>query len=421
MNETRRLTEYVTQALLPKWRIVGVDPAQGCFQERLDLALTPIDMGYQRLLVQCRQIFSFSEGAVLGCPSWARQVASDGFDFMLAKFWDKRRGGWVFSLGEGGAFSSATRHLYAHAFVILACSAYFRATGERDALQWAERTLEFIQRHFRGVTNHGFVTALDGKLLDLRESRQQNPHMHLFEACMMMYELTSQEEFAQVVEEIISLLLDAFVEPRTGTLTEYFDDQWLPDAAQGDVLEPGHHVEWVWLIHRWLWIAREKSLVTREDELREVADRLLSWAIKFGIDTQYGGVFGEVNRQGAVVNEAKRIWPLVEAIKALRFVSVESNGRPQVSGLADKLSQLLFARYIGVGGDDGTWVEFLARDLQPLTNYMPGSTPYHIVMAARELSWLSQRVQNQAIAAASADQPEQPLPMAEGSKISIPS
>ena len=36
----------------------------------------------------------------------------------------------------------------------------------------------------------------------------------------------------------------------------------------------------------------------------------------------------------------------------------------------------------------------MTRDLQPLTNYLPGSTLYHIVTPARELLWLSQKVQS---------------------------
>ena len=62
MSDDQRLIDYVTQSLLPTWKEVGVARDRGCFWERLDEDLSPIDLGYERLLTQARLLFSFSEG-----------------------------------------------------------------------------------------------------------------------------------------------------------------------------------------------------------------------------------------------------------------------------------------------------------------------------------------------------------------------
>ena len=257
MSDDQRLIDYVTQSLLPTWKEVGVARDRGCFWERLDEALSPIDLGYERLLTQARLIFSFSEGSLLGCPTWAQWSAADSFRFICSHYWDTTKGGWYFSLGNGGPMPWQTRQLYAHAFVLLACSSYYRATGDTDALLWADRTLDFLNRHFR-ISSGGFATALDGDLADLEEPLQQNPHMHLFEACIDLYASASASKYVTLGAELVDLLLDKFIDRTTGTLTEFFDGNWKQDRIRGHIVEPGHHFEWVWLIHRWLRLVPEE-------------------------------------------------------------------------------------------------------------------------------------------------------------------
>jgi mannose-6-phosphate isomerase len=382
MSYAQRLVDFVTQSLLPAWKEAGMDPGGG-FYERLGPKLSPVEMGYRRLLTQTRLVFSFSEGFLLGSPSWARQVATDGFRFACEHYWNASRGGWYFSLGDGGQMPGRTRHLYAHAFVLLACGSYFRATDDPQALQWADRTMEFLDRHFR-MSGGGFATALNEELVDLEEPLQQNPHMHLFEACIDLYDATSQSKYAALGAEIVDLLLDRFVDPATGTLTEFFDHAWYPHPDYGHIVEPGHHFEWAWLICRWLQIAPNSLCGPRSDDLRKLAGGLTSWAVGRGIDSQYGGIFDELDRTGSVLKDTKRIWPVTEALKALRFVQASEVARSDTQFHFERLFDLLFDRYLRPAS--GTWTERLDRQLQPLTDFHPPTTIYHLTMAARELA-----------------------------------
>jgi mannose-6-phosphate isomerase len=384
MDADERLLAYVTRSLLPTWRVHGVDPETGGFHERLGQDLRPVPLTYRRLLTQCRQVFSFAEGAALADLPWAKDIATRGFRYLREHYEDRRNGGWTFALGEGGPLPSRSRQLYAHAFVLLACWAQVRATGDDQAAAVARRTAEFIGNHFRTPTR-GLHTVLDEDLRDLGHIRQQNPHMHLFESCLLLLEETGERPYGEMAASLADLLLDIFLDDNTGTLIEHFDADWSPHPELGRVREPGHHFEWAWLLHRWRGVARRYGLDARGDEVDRAADRMLSWALMHGVDRQHGGLFDEVGPEGQLLKETKRIWPVCEALKALRLASaVTERGGLVLEQEADALVGLLFDRYFAP--HNGTWVEVLDRDLSPRTDYLPSTTPYHIVMAARELA-----------------------------------
>lgn len=387
MQLTQRLSRHVTEALLPVWKDVGVDPRTGGFHERLDIELRPIALPYQRLLTQCRQVFSFSAGATLADLPWARDIAARGFRFLRESFEDRQRGGWKFALGEGGPLPSTTRQLYAHAFVPLACWAQLRVNDDDEAARTAQRTLEYLDEHLRAPSG-GFYTAVTEDHQVLEHSLQQNPHMHLFESCMFMADVTKEMIFIKMAQELSSLFLDRFLDQSARTLVEHFDASWSPDAKLGHVREPGHHFEWCWLVHRWLDVAERLKVPTRAEELSKAAADLLSWAIDQGTDPERGGIFDEVGPQGTALKETKRIWPVCEALKALAFRAPGSANTRRLEDQAQKLGDLLFDHYLT---GPGTWNEVLARDLTPATNYLPSTTLYHIVMCARELTWLERR------------------------------
>ena len=115
----------------------------------------------------------------------------------------------------------------------------------------------------------------------------------------------------------------------------------------------------------------------------------LRWAMDRGIDQAQGGVFDEVDCHGNVLKESKRIWPVTEALKAVRFVQADQHCPSNLAPVSKRLFNLLFESYLRP--ETGTWTETLDRELHPLTDYHPATTIYHITMAARELAWIQER------------------------------
>ncbi len=379
----RALREHVTRDLIPAWISNGVAP-DGGFHERLDASLRVRDLGYRRLLSQCRQVFSLGEAAGLGAPPESADRALAGFEVMLERYRGPEAGVWRFAEGSGSPLPETTLHLYAYAFVILACATVERLSPGSAAREIGGETLRAARERFRRPEG-GFHAAMEPDGTPLALPFQQNPHMHLFEACLFRLELGPDPVAEAMAGELVDLLLDRFLDPDDGTLRE-FPEPGESDAARGLVREPGHHFEWVWLIARWLWLAESRGIGTRRGELEGAAARLLSWAVRQSNAHAEGALWDEVDASGQVLKPSHRIWPVLEAVKALAFARAAGWNVEGAAEAESRLWDLLFQRFLRRG--TGCWTEVLGADLSPANTEHPATTLYHIVMSARELAWL---------------------------------
>ena len=356
------LRKWIFQDVLPFWSTAGRDRPGFGFVEHLDLAARPADVPYKRVRVQARQIFVFSCAHTLGWPG-ALEAAADGHDF-LTRHGRRADGAWVRLLGRGGDVLDPTADLYDLAFVVFALAWYARATGSAQALDHAYRTLAWIERDMASPAG-GFHEALPVP----PPPRRQNPHMHLLEAVLALFVTTSDAALLRTADVLVELFRSRFFDPATGSLGEFFTDdwQWAPGAA-GTHIEPGHHYEWVWLLGEY------QRLSGRPVEPEQSA--LYAFANRRGRDPKTGLVLDVVDRSGAVRDGGSRIWPQTEAIKAHLAMA---DGAEIARNIGN-----LFERFIA-GNRAGTWTEHLAPDGAGKSDRIPSSTLYHVFSAFSEL------------------------------------
>ena len=106
------------------------------------------------------------------------------------------------------------------------CSASRGLTSSRPShgfLPAALKTLSVLDQHFESPTGgyHSVLPADAGK-------REQNPHMHLFEAMLAWFEATGREMFLARAAELYGMMAARFFQHQTGILAEYFDGSWNP-------------------------------------------------------------------------------------------------------------------------------------------------------------------------------------------------
>lgn len=368
MPDFDQVRRWMFHRALPFWADAGVDRERGGFHEALDLFGHPTVDGHRRLRVTCRQIYVFSHAATLGWKD-GLPLARDGFAWLVDKGW-LPRGGWAKLLTPDGAVADDTPDLYDHAFVLFALGWLHRAGGDAEALAWAHKTVDYLEGHLRLPGAPGFLHARPAA-----GWRLQNPHMHLLEAALVLYETSQDGRFAALAAETATLFMAKFFDRRTGTLAESFtEDLARAPGEDGRLVEPGHHFEWAWIL------ARYQRLLGQP--MGTVARSLVAFAERYGVDPVVGHTYNVLRDDGVPVDRGSRTWPNTERIKG-HIALFELDGTdPRVP--LTHATRVLLDRYLA-HRPAGTWMDHFDGDGNPVASTIPASTLYHVFLAFAEL------------------------------------
>ena len=366
------LLGWAVDHALPFWATAGFDRDRGRFDERLTLDGERLPDVPIRLITQARQIHAYALAARRGWYSGSVSMVERAYASMVHDYHRRDgQGGWVFSIGRDGAVIDARRDLYSHAFALLAVAAYAEATGRHEALDLADETLAFLDRDMAAAEGGGFVEQVppsDGP-------RRQNPHMHLFEALLFLWDCSRDQRYLERARKLFELFATRFFHADAGVLGEYFTATLEPaDGVAGRIVEPGHHHEWVWLLRRFEQASGQP--------VQRYVDALYGHADRYGFD-RIGMVVGELLIDGTPRPGVRRIWPIAEAI---RSNVVEARlGRAGAPGKVAALTALLRERFLG-GRPPGGWLDRLDHNGKCVNEFIPASTLYHLVGAIDEVS-----------------------------------
>jgi mannose-6-phosphate isomerase len=323
----------------------------------------------RRTFVQARQTIVYARAGRLGWSGPWREAVEAGARVLLERC-IRSDGGTIHALGPDGQPADQRRDLYDLAFVVLALAEASIALGGRaEFTQAAERLVSWADDNWR----HAAGGYLEGEI-STTPPRRQNPHMHTFEALLSLFEATGDAEHLARADRIATLVSEKFFDQRTGALREYFDDSWNAfTASDGDIGEPGHHLEWSWLLHRY------RALGGRN--MRDLAERLRVHAEIYGVAAD-GAIFDEVAVNGMPRTTSSRFWPHTERVKG-NLARFEVTGDPRAAAAAMQALDMVW-RYCdtetpGLWRDrrqpNGVYAEIDAR----------ASSFYHVMMALTEL------------------------------------
>ena len=349
---------------LPLWIDRGFDAASGGFHEILDFDGNPDVSASRRLTVQGRQIFTYSRAMLLGWADCRDKIAS-AFDAMIDRYRSSDgKPGFVFKVDGKGKVVDGNRDLYAHAFVLLAAAGYYRLSGDSQVIALAaDDTLAYLDEA---------LTAPRGGYFDSHphtpELLRQNPHMHLFEALLALHEATGEARYLGRAGEKFGYLKTHFFRPETDVIAEYFDHDWIPIGGGNAMWEPGHHMEWAWLLSEY---QRLTGTVTQP-----IVDRLLAKAYGYGVRAP-ARIVDEVRGDGVVLKGGCRTWPLTEAAKAQ---AVRLGADPLAGERLRAAFDWMYDQHLS-GVMPGLWKDHFAEDGALLTPHSPASTLYHIAMS----------------------------------------
>lgn len=232
-----------------------------------------------------------------------------------------------------------TRDLYDNACVLLALAALFAATDRIAYRKQIEILLTAIDTTLADPAG-GWAEDEHGTL-----PRRQNPHMHLFEACLVLATKTRDASHHRRLDGLYTLFLEQFYNRGAGPLCEFFGPAWeRGPKLQSERLDPGHMCEWTWLLHRY-----SDAFGVQTDAMEQ---QLLDTARRIG---GAGGILlvDEVSEAGESLARCRRLWLQAEFLKAL-VTRFKATGEHRYLGAADMVAPVLQDVYLS-HTPPGTW------------------------------------------------------------------
>ncbi len=361
--------DWIFKSALPWWAANGVDRANGGYVEQVTPDGRDAGIAFKRTRVTARQIYVFSHGHMMGFAP-GLELAKHGVDYLAAKTWLGPEKGFARRLSREGALLDATPDLYDHAFVLFAFSWHYKASGDKASRDWMHRTLDFIEAKLRVSGGEGFWHELPPS-----GWRQQNPHMHLTEACLVAFEATGEARFSTLARELVNLFTSRFFDLNSRTLAEYFtEDLARAPGEDGRIVEPGHQLEWVWILNA----CRKQLGMQLSPQIRALA----GFAERNGVDPATKITFNQVRDDGAPIDRASRTWPNCERIKAA--IALHELDGIDPSAVIESSGRVLFDRYLSQN-TPGTWIDLVDANGNPVPGNAPASTFYHVLLAFAEV------------------------------------
>ncbi|MEO8561314.1 MAG: AGE family epimerase/isomerase [bacterium] len=363
--------EWIVSSALPLWSTKGFDTTAGRFRERLGWGGAPADVPH-RAMVQARQIYVFSHASHLGWFPEGRELAERAMTSMRRDFGEETAGdaSFAFSIDGRGGTVSAARDAYTHAFVLFAIAWLHRVNGDPGLLDLADRIDNFVHARLFDARHGGMFDEYP----TTARTKRQNPLMHLLEAYLALERAAPGRGYLSRARELIDLFTTRLFDARRAVLLEYFAEDWSahPDAGLADVLEPGHHFEWVWLLGEYERLAGVST--------GEIGTSLYRLALTHGVASD-GLISDELTGDKTLRTPSHRVWPHAEAIKAA--ISRHRAGDTDALAFADLMARSLLDRFLDQPFKGG-WIDHVSETGAPLVDYVPASTLYHLFFAAAE-------------------------------------
>ncbi|MBO5548495.1 MAG: AGE family epimerase/isomerase [Prevotella sp.] len=347
MIETLRneMQDVVENNILRFWQDRMVDREHGGFYGRIDANEVLHKDAEKGAILNARILWSFSAAyRVLKKPEYL-QMATRAKDYIIDHFIDPEYGGVYWSVDYKGQPLDTKKQFYAIGFAIYGFSEYARATGDREALDYALQLYQCIEDHALDREYNGYIEATtrdwqpiaDMRLseLDANYPKSQNTHLHIIEPyanllrCLREFQDSASCDYVPVLgsvlpmgvsvpkETLISVeaslrnLIDIFtnkiLNPVTHHLDLFFDMDWTRRA--GRLESYGHDIECSWLMH-------EAALVLGDPYVLEKVEpivRMVAQASEKGLRPD-GSMIHEANLDTGHVDDDLHWWVQAENV-----------------------------------------------------------------------------------------------------------
>ncbi|MBQ8304733.1 MAG: AGE family epimerase/isomerase [Blautia sp.] len=244
----------LTDHIIPFWDALR-DEEHGGFYGRVNHDLTIDHHADKGGVLHSRILWFFSEAGRVLQDEQCLMNARHAFRFLKEHLLDGEYGGVMWTTDYRGEPADASKHAYCQAFAIYGLSAWYRVSGEQDALTTAMRLFELLETRMRDPEGYGeaferdFSPQVNDKLSEngVLADRTMNTLLHVIEAYTELLRVSGDDRVRTKLTEAVRIMMDRVFDPAKGRLEVFFDKDY---HSLIDLYSYGHDIEAAWLLDR---------------------------------------------------------------------------------------------------------------------------------------------------------------------------
>ena len=341
----REMQDVLENNILRFWLDQMMDYEHGGFYGRMahDGELHP--EAEKGAILNARILWAFSAAfRVLKHPEYL-EAATRAKDYIIEHFIDQEYGGVYWSVDCEGNPLDTKKQFYAIGFMIYGLTEYARATGDREALDYALDLYDCIEEHAFDREHNGYIEACTrewGRIEDMRLSdldanypKSQNTHLHIIEPytnlLRCLKEAQAQEscdyvsaigsvlpvgisvppqtisEVEGALRNLVDIFTDKILNKETSHLDLFFGMDWTRGA--GHLESYGHDIECSWLLHEAALVLGDQQVLNKVEPIVQAVAQASAKGLR-----PDGSLIHEANLDTGYVDDDLHWWVQAENV-----------------------------------------------------------------------------------------------------------
>ncbi|MBR5037401.1 MAG: AGE family epimerase/isomerase [Prevotella sp.] len=333
----QQVRDVLESNILRFWLDKMIDRENGGFYGRIDGHGMLHPEAEKGAILNARILWAFSASyRVLGKPeslvNLDKQVlleaAQRAKDYLIEHFYDAEYGGVFWSVDYKGNPLDTKKQFYAIGFAIYGLTEYARATGDREALEYALDLYECIEEHALDIENNGYIEACtrdwqpiaDMRLseLDANYPKSQNTHLHIIEpytnllralrdSVLSPHSSLLTPRIEESLRNLIDIFTDRILNPETHHLDLFFENDWTRGA--GHLESYGHDIECSWLLHEAALVLGDQKVLKKVEPIVQMVAKASEKGLR-----PNGAMIHEANLDTGHVDDDLHWWVQAENV-----------------------------------------------------------------------------------------------------------
>lgn len=362
-------SKELTEVILPFWLKNAIDTHHGgiytCIDETGNIYGRDKSVWFQG-----RALWTFSKAYNLIEKDPEYLNAAGTIYRFLPKCTDQD-GRMYFTVTEDGRPLQKRRYYFSETFAAIGCAEYYKASGDRQALEDAKRYFRVAYECFKGIRK-------TEPKFDPRNCKTKalSPVMIMLATAQVMrsVEEDGAEGYGQIAAECLQEILNGGFLTEEALLETVNSDGTFLNTPAGRTVNPGHSLEAAWFV-------MAEGILTGDPDTLIQGRRIMDLAFPLGWDPKNGGIIAFRDLKGLppvqLEWDMKLWWPQCEAMIALKL-AYSIFGEEKYNKLYQEVEA--YCKQYFIDQENGEWYGYLHYD-NTVSTTLKGNIfkgPFHI-------------------------------------------